>query len=53
MLQEGEIYVDGKFFGNTPSDITLAVGEHSVKVTLGRKECNTARKARQRLRGRS
>jgi len=34
----GEIYIDGKFFGNTPSDITLAVGEHSVKVTLGGKE---------------
>jgi hypothetical protein len=34
----GEIYIDGKFFGNTPSDITLPAGEHSVKVTLGGKE---------------
>jgi PEGA domain len=34
----GEIYVDGKFFGNTPSDITLAAGEHVVKVTIGGKE---------------
>ena len=34
----GEIYVDGKFFGNTPSDITLPVGEHIVKITIGGKE---------------
>lgn len=34
----GEIYVDGKFFGNTPSDITLAVGEHIVKVIIDGKE---------------
>ncbi len=34
----GEIYIDGKFFGSTPSDITLAVGEHIVKVTIGGKE---------------
>lgn len=34
----GEIYVDGKFFGNAPSDITLAAGEHLVKVTIGGKE---------------
>jgi len=34
----GEIYVDGKFFGNTPSDITLASGEHLFKVTIGAKE---------------
>jgi hypothetical protein len=34
----GEIYVDGKFFGNTPSDLTLAAGEHVVKVTIGGKE---------------
>jgi hypothetical protein len=34
----GEIYVDGKFFGNTPSDITLATGEHRVKITSGGKE---------------
>ena len=31
----GEIYVDGEFFGNTPSDITLPTGEHVVKITLG------------------
>jgi hypothetical protein len=29
----GEIYIDGKFFGNTPSDITLATGERVVKIT--------------------
>jgi hypothetical protein len=34
----GEIYIDGKFFGNTPSDITLTIGEHVVKVTIGGKE---------------
>jgi hypothetical protein len=34
----GEIYVDGKFFGNAPSDVTLATGEHVVKVTIGGKE---------------
>jgi hypothetical protein len=34
----GEIYVDGKFFGNTPSDITLTVGEHIVKVIIDGKE---------------
>jgi hypothetical protein len=33
-----EIYIDGKFFGNTPSDITLVCGEHLVKVTLNGKE---------------
>src|ERR1700730_5630947 len=34
----GEIYVDGKFVGNTPSDITIVSGEHIVKVTSGGKE---------------
>jgi len=34
----GEIYIDGKFFGNAPSDLTLALGEPVVKVTLGGKE---------------
>jgi hypothetical protein len=34
----GEIYVDGKFFGNAPSDITLPVGQHIVKITIGGKE---------------
>jgi hypothetical protein len=33
----GEIYVDGKFFGNTPSDITIATGEHNIRVALGSK----------------
>ena len=33
-----EIYIDGKFFGNTPSDITLPSGEHLVKVTLNGRE---------------
>jgi len=34
----GEIYVDGKFIGNTPSDIALAAGEHLVKITIGGKD---------------
>jgi hypothetical protein len=34
----GEIYVDGKFVGNTPSDITITAGEHLVRVTSGGKE---------------
>jgi len=34
----GEIYVDGKFHGNTPSDIALPVGEHSLRVVLNGKE---------------
>jgi len=33
-----EIYVDGKFVGNTPSDITIAAGDHVVKVTSRGKE---------------
>ena len=33
-----EIYVDGKFFGNTPSDITLPTGDHVFKITIGGKE---------------
>jgi hypothetical protein len=28
------IYIDGKFFGDTPSDIILVSGEHSVKLSL-------------------
>ena len=35
---QADIFVDGKFFGSTPSDITLAAGEHTVKVTAGGKE---------------
>ena len=34
----GEIYIDGKFSGNTPSDVGLAAGEHIVKITIGGKE---------------
>lgn len=34
----GEIYVDGKFFGNTPSDLSLTTGEHAVKITVDGKE---------------
>jgi predicted metalloprotease with PDZ domain len=34
----GEIFVDGKFYGNAPSEITLPAGEHMVKVTFGGKE---------------
>lgn len=33
-----EIYVDGKFYGNTPSDITLPTGRHAVKMVVGGKE---------------
>lgn len=33
----GEIYIDGKFFGNTPSRITLAPGEYNVRIALGDK----------------
>jgi PEGA domain len=34
----GEIYVDGKFVGSTPSDITVPAGAHAVKVTSGGKD---------------
>jgi cell division protease FtsH len=34
----GDIYVDGKFYGNTPSDITLAAGEHVINVATGGKQ---------------
>ena len=34
----GEIYVDTKFFGNTPSHITMSPGEHVVRITLGARE---------------
>jgi hypothetical protein len=33
-----DIYVDGKFCGNTPSDLTLTGGEHEVRVAVGGKE---------------
>jgi len=33
-----EIYIDVKFYGNTPSDITLPTGDHLVTVTFGRKQ---------------
>jgi hypothetical protein len=36
----GEVYVDGKFRGNAPSDILLARGEHVLKVVLHQKEWN-------------
>jgi PEGA domain len=34
----GEIYIDGKFVGNTPSYLTLPAGEHTVRITFGGKE---------------
>ena len=34
----GEIYIDGKFFGNAPSDLTLSSGEHVVRVVLAGKD---------------
>lgn len=30
-----EIYIDGKFFGNTPSEIGITAGEHIVRIDLG------------------
>jgi hypothetical protein len=33
-----EIYVDGKFVGNTPSAINIAAGEHVVKVRINGQE---------------
>jgi hypothetical protein len=38
----GEIYVDGKFVGNTPSDITIAIGEHAIRVTTAGKSWSLA-----------
>jgi opacity protein-like surface antigen len=35
---QGEIYIDGKFVGNTPSDLRLHAGEHTVKVVVGGRE---------------
>lgn len=34
----GEIYIDGKFFGSTPSDITLPAGQHAIKIAGGGRE---------------
>ena len=34
----GEIYADGKFVGNAPSDIALPAGEHALKVLLDGRE---------------
>ena len=34
----GEISIDGRYYGNTPSDVTLTVGEHTVKMMMGRIE---------------
>jgi PEGA domain/Outer membrane protein beta-barrel domain len=34
----GEIYVDGKLYGNTPSEIILYTGDHTVKVVANGKE---------------
>jgi len=33
-----EIYIDGRFVGDAPSDFRLAPGDHSVRVALGAKE---------------
>lgn len=33
-----DIYVDGRFYGDTPSDISLPTGQHLVRVTIGGKE---------------
>jgi hypothetical protein len=34
----GEIYVDGKFVGNTPSDMAIAAGEHFVRLLASGRE---------------
>jgi len=34
----GEIYIDGKFLGSTPSDITLPAGQHAVRIIVGSRE---------------
>jgi PEGA domain-containing protein len=34
----GEIYIDGKFFGNAPSDVMLSSGEHVVRVVVAGKD---------------
>lgn len=34
----GEIYVDGKLYGNTPSEIVLYTGDHTVKIVANGKE---------------
>jgi hypothetical protein len=40
----GEIYIDGKFVGNTPSEIAVPAGEHVFKVTFkGREWTRTVR----------
>jgi hypothetical protein len=36
----GEIYFDGKFYGNTPSDINRLTGEHVFNVKMYNKEWN-------------
>lgn len=38
----GEIYVDGKFYGNAPSDISLPAGERTFRVKMQGKEWNRA-----------
>ena len=34
--QGADIYVDGKFAGNTPSTLTLAAGSHEIRVEAAR-----------------
>jgi len=38
----GEIFVDGGFYGSTPSDITVPIGQHVIRGTLGGRECSRA-----------
>jgi hypothetical protein len=33
MPSGADVEVDGKFIGNTPSSLTLAAGDHAIKVT--------------------
>jgi hypothetical protein len=35
-----EIFVDGKFYGNAPSELSLLTGEHTFRVTFQGKEWN-------------
>jgi hypothetical protein len=47
---EGAIYIDGKFFGNAPSDIALAPAEHGVGQGHARREGMDAHRPNRRRR---
>jgi hypothetical protein len=35
---DGEVYIDGKFYGNTPSTLLLPTGQHMVRISLHGKD---------------